>query len=176
LTQNVDGLHGDAGTHALVELHGALRQTLCLSCHSVGSRAELQQALEHHNPELARSSAELAPDGDSELVDERLAQFRVVDCPCGGPLKPHVVFFGENVPPTRVSSALHYLEQASALLVIGSSLAVYSGLRFVHAATKRGMPVALLTLGTTRGDEAASLRIDAGAGSTLRRLTERLAL
>ncbi|MDB4991264.1 MAG: cobB2 [Myxococcaceae bacterium] len=176
VTQNVDGLHGDAGSRELVELHGALRQTLCLSCHAISSRAALQEALEQANPELASSLVELAPDGDAELDDQRLASFQVIDCPCGGSLKPHVVFFGENVPQERVARALQFVRVGSALLVVGSSLAVYSGLRFVHAAQKLGRPVAMLTLGTTRGDAAASLRIDAGAGSTLTRLVARLGL
>jgi NAD-dependent deacetylase sirtuin 4 len=174
LTQNVDGLHGDAGSVDAVELHGALRQTLCLVCHRVSSRAALQAELEARNPELLASSAPLAPDGDAELEDPRLSSFRVVDCPCGGPLKPHVVFFGENVPPDRVARAQQIVKQGAALLVVGSSLAVYSGLRFVHAAQKNGTPVAMLTLGSTRGDDAASLRIDASAGQTLSKLVERL--
>ncbi|MDB4972750.1 MAG: cobB2 [Myxococcaceae bacterium] len=176
LTQNVDGLHGAAGSRELVELHGALSQTLCLSCQRLSSRAELQTKLEQANPELAALAPELAPDGDAELTDPRLGSFRVIDCSCGGPLKPHVVFFGENVPPARVARAMQFVEQAAGLLVVGSSLAVYSGLRFVHAAEKRGTPVALLTLGPTRGDASASLRIEAGAGATLTRLTERLGL
>jgi NAD-dependent deacetylase sirtuin 4 len=93
-----------------------------------------------------------------------------VDCTCGGPLKPHVVFFGENVPQPRVTRAMETLQRARALLVVGSSLAVYSGLRFVHAAKKQGIPVAILTIGTTRGDPDASLRIDAHAGEALTRL------
>ena len=179
LTQNVDGLHGDAGSRELVELHGALRETLCLACHTVASRAALQHALEEQNPEFvawaAARASELAPDGDADF-EEALVEFRVVDCSCGGPLKPHVVFFGENVPQARVSRAFSCLDAGTALLVVGSSLAVYSGLRFVRAASQRGMAVALVTLGPTRGDEAANLRIDAGAGATLSSLAARLSL
>lgn len=175
VTQNVDGLHGDAGTSS-VELHGALREAICLSCLQLTPRSALQTQLEAKNPEFAAQSAELAPDGDADFEDDRLAHFQVVDCSCGGALKPHVVFFGENVPPPRVASAMAQVEASSALLVVGSSLAVYSGLRFVHAAHKRGVPIAIVTYGETRGDPAATLRIDAGAGATLTRLVDKLGL
>jgi NAD-dependent SIR2 family protein deacetylase len=171
----VDGLHNDAGSSS-VELHGALREAVCLSCHQLTSRSALQVALEAKNPEFMSRTAELAPDGDADLSDDRLEHFQVVDCACGGALKPHVVFFGENVPPARVAQAMEYVQAGSALLVIGSSLAVYSGLRFVHAAQKRSVPIAIISYGETRGDPAASLRIDAGAGLTLTRLVDRLGL
>jgi NAD-dependent deacetylase sirtuin 4 len=175
ITQNVDGLHNDAGTSS-VELHGALREAICLQCQQVTSRARLQAELEAKNPAFVAHSAELAPDGDSDFEDDGLEHFQVVDCTCGGALKPHVVFFGENVPPPRVAQAMEHVQAGSALLVIGSSLAVYSGLRFVHAAQKRAVPIAIVSYGETRGDPAATLRIDAGAGLTLTRLTDRLGL
>lgn len=168
ITQNVDGLHTDAGSRSLVELHGSLREVVCLTCQTLRERAWLQRELELRNPNFG--DAELAPDGDAEVDDERLERFQIVDCDCGGPLKPHVVFFGENVPRPRVDGAMQMVERAQALLVVGSSLAVYSGLRFVHAAKKRGVPVAIITFGSTRGDPDACLRIDAGAGDTLTRL------
>jgi NAD+-dependent protein deacetylase sirtuin 4 len=174
ITQNVDGLHGAAGSRELVELHGALREAVCLACAKVQSRDELQRALERENPELLAALAEFAPDGDAELPDALVERFRLVDCPCGGPLKPHVVFFGENVPPDRVRRAFALVDRAKALLVVGSSLAVYSGLRFVRRAAERALPVAIVCLGETRGDPYASLRIDAGAGATLRALMQRL--
>jgi NAD+-dependent protein deacetylase sirtuin 4 len=175
VTQNVDGLHSDAGSTS-VELHGALREAVCLSCQQLTSRAELQAALEAQNPDFVLRTAELAPDGDSDFEHDSLEQFKVVDCACGGALKPHVVFFGENVPPLRVAKAMEHVQAGSALLVVGSSLAVYSGLRFVHAAQKRGVPIAIVSYGETRGDPAATLRIDAGAGLTLTRLVDRLGL
>jgi NAD-dependent SIR2 family protein deacetylase len=167
VTQNVDGLHVDAGSRVLVELHGALRHAVCLACAALHPRDQVQHELERLNPELRAQLVELAPDGDAELATERLEQFRLVDCHCGGPLKPHVVFFGENVPPPRVQRALQLVDEARALLVVGSSLAIYSGLRFVHAAAQRGLPVCIVTLGETRGDALAGLRIDAAAGATL---------
>ncbi len=167
ITQNVDGLHDDAGSSA-IELHGSLREVVCLACSTLRERAWLQAELERRNP--AFGDAEIAPDGDAEVDDERLERFRMVDCTCGGPLKPHVVFFGENVPRPRVDHAMSMVERAKALLVVGSSLAVYSGLRFVHAAKKRGIPVAIVTFGSTRGDPDACLRIDASAGETLSQL------
>jgi NAD+-dependent protein deacetylase sirtuin 4 len=174
VTQNVDGLHGVAGTRDLVELHGALRRAVCLRCRELLPRDQLQAALEQENPTFRADLAEQAPDGDAELSDERIASFRVIDCACGGPLKPDVVFFGENVPPMRVASAMEWVKRGAALLVVGSSLAIYSGLRFVHAAVQQGVPVALLTLGETRADPLAALRIDASAGPTLTSLVERL--
>lgn len=167
VTQNVDGLHTHAGSRELVELHGALRETICLQCGRLLARAVLQAALERENPELLASVTALAPDGDAELSPELVERFRVVDCACGGALKPHVVFFGENVPPARVARAYALVERASALLVVGSSLAVYSGLRFVRRAAERSIPVAIVSLGETRGDALATLRIDAAAGVTL---------
>jgi NAD-dependent SIR2 family protein deacetylase len=174
ITQNVDGLHAQAGSRELVELHGALRDAICLACGRLSARAELQCALERENGELLASAAESAPDGDAELPDELVARFRLVDCPCGGALKPHVVFFGENVPPPRVAQAMDMVERAAALLVVGTSLSVYSGLRFVRKAAERAIPVAIVTLGETRGDPFATLRIDAAAGITLTSLAERL--
>ncbi|HEX5658736.1 MAG TPA: NAD-dependent protein deacetylase [Polyangiales bacterium] len=168
ITQNVDGLHTDAGSRSVVELHGSLREVVCLACGTLHERAWLQRELEARNPNFG--DAELAPDGDADVEDERLERFELVHCTCGGALKPHVVFFGENVPRPRVDTAMEILSGARALLVVGSSLAVYSGLRFVHAAKKREIPVAILTLGTTRGDPDASLRIDARAGDTLTQL------
>jgi NAD+-dependent protein deacetylase sirtuin 4 len=174
LTQNVDGLHVSAGSQAQVELHGALREVICLECHALSSRVELQHRLEALNPELCGHQPEQAPDGDADLADALIERFQVASCACGGALKPHVVFFGENVPPARVAQAMQQVHESRALVVIGSSLAVYSGLRFVHAAARLGLPIAIVSYGETRGDPSATLRIDAGAGLTLGRLAERL--
>ncbi len=174
ITQNVDSLHGEAGSQELVELHGALRETICLACRRLYPRAALQEQLERQNPELLAQRVESAPDGDAELCDEHLVHFHVVDCACGGPLKPHVVFFGENVPPARVERAFTLADGGAALLVVGSSLAVFSGLRFVHRAARRGQPIAIVSYGETRGDAFARVRIDSAAGPTLSTLTARL--
>jgi NAD-dependent deacetylase sirtuin 4 len=174
VTQNVDGLHARAGSKDAIELHGALREALCLACASRVSRDALQEELERNNPAFVETAPALAPDGDSDLEGPELETFRVVDCACGGPLKPDVVFFGENVPAERVGRAMSLVERASSLLVIGSSLAVYSGLRFVRAAARLGIPTAIVSLGETRGDDSASVRVDAGAGATLSALSELL--
>lgn len=174
VTQNVDGLHGEAGSGEPIELHGALRSVVCLACGVRSARDVLQERLEAHNPDLVPENTALAPDGDADLDDAWLERFRVIDCDCGGPLKPDVVFFGENVPPARVERAFARVRSGTSLLVIGSSLAVYSGLRFVHDAARRGQPVAILTLGESRGDGCAQLRIDASAGATLSELAARL--
>jgi NAD-dependent deacetylase sirtuin 4 len=174
ITQNVDSLHVEAGSRELVELHGALRHTLCLACGELYAREQVQADLERLNPDFCAQPSELAPDGDAELSAEQLAGFKPVDCVCGGPLKPHVVFFGENVPAPRVQRAMQLVKEASALLVVGTSLAIYSGLRFVHAAAQRELPVCIVTLGETRADPLASLRIDAAAGTTLTALADSL--
>jgi NAD+-dependent protein deacetylase sirtuin 4 len=175
VTQNVDSLHHAAGSREIIELHGALRSVLCVVCQALTSRAQLQDTLRALNPGFESRAAELAPDGDADLSDDLIADFRVVDClTCGGALRPDVVFFGENVPRPRVDAAFALLERASSLCVIGSSLAVYSGLRFVHHAHKRGLPIAVLSLGPTRGDPFASVRIDRGAGPVLLALEARL--
>jgi len=176
LTQNVDGLHLAAGSGDALELHGALREAICLECGRLMPRDELQAELERWNSQLLAEVVELAPDGDADLDDASLAQFRIVDCECGGRLKPHVVFFGENVPRARVERALAMVDRARALLVVGSSLTVWSGFRFVRAAAERGQPVGILSLGPTRGDDCATLRIEAGVGVTLSALSKQLNL
>jgi NAD+-dependent protein deacetylase sirtuin 4 len=174
VTQNVDGLHARAGSEDAIELHGALREAVCLRCAARVSRHWLQAALERENPDFFGARPELAPDGDADVEGPELDDFRVIDCACGGPLKPDVVFFGESVPKGRVNRAMALVERASALLVVGSSLAVYSGLRFVRAAARRGVPAAIVSLGETRADGEVSLRVDASAGATLTLLVERL--
>jgi NAD-dependent deacetylase sirtuin 4 len=172
ITQNVDSLHQRAGSREVIELHGALRTVVCLTCRASMPRALLQEALRAQNPGFESRVAELAPDGDADLAEALIEDFRVVDCgSCGGALRPDVVFFGENVPRPRVDAAFALLARAGSLWVIGSSLAVYSGLRFVHHAHKHGLPVAVLCFGPTRGDPFASLRIDAGISQVLSALT-----
>jgi NAD-dependent deacetylase sirtuin 4 len=167
ITQNVDGLHTSAGSQELVELHGRLREVVCMQCGRVSSRSELQAELEMHNPHVLGNEALSAPDGDADL-EPVLADFRMVECAaCQGPLKPHVVFFGENVPAQRVEHAYGLLERAQSLLVLGSSLTVFSGFRFVRRARERGQAVAIINLGATRGDEHCDVKIDAHTSEAL---------
>jgi NAD-dependent SIR2 family protein deacetylase len=179
ITQNVDGLHEAAGTPHLVALHGRIAEVVCLQCRRTSSRAALQERLEHANPGWAARHAEVAvrPDGDVDLDDT--ADFVVPGCAepgCGGPLKPDVVFFGENVPRARVERCFDAVdalaEQEGALLVAGSSLTVMSGLRFVRRAAKLGVPVVIVNRGATRGDELATAKVDAGTSEWLPAVAE----
>jgi len=148
ITQNVDRLHHAAGSRRVVELHGALAEVRCLSCDAPEAREHLQERLAAQNPHLAAADAALAPDGDSDLEAHWYESFRVANClACDGILKPNVVFFGESVPRHVVDQAMTLVDDADALLVVGSSLAVYSGFRFVRRAHERGMPIAIVTLG-----------------------------
>lgn len=177
VTQNVDGLHSAAGSRAVVDLHGRLDTVVCLSCGLRRPRFEVAMRLDAVNPELgtARAPGEQRPDGDVALDEQAAASFRVVSCRrCGGVLKPDVVFFGEQVPRERFRRALGRLDEAAALLVLGSSLTVGSGYRFVTAASRRGLPVAIVTRGVTRGDAHATVRVDADLASTLGAVRQQL--
>ncbi len=166
VTQNVDGLHHRAGSREVVELHGALRRVACLGCGERTARSVLQRRIAEANPGWAEREVELAPDGDAELEPDR--GFVVPACErCGGVLMPNVVFFGGSVPRDRVERSFSWVDAASALLVVGSSLTVYSGYRFVRRAAEAGKPVAILNLGPTRGDRDAVLKLDARAGEIL---------
>ncbi|MCG5471266.1 NAD-dependent protein deacetylase [Micromonospora sp. LAH09] len=176
ITQNVDGLHGAAGSTSVIELHGRLDEVTCLDCGNLTSREELDRRLREANPDFVARVAAVNPDGDVDLPDEQVAAFRPVDCGiCGtGMLKPDVVFFGETVPPQRVSRCFAAVEQARSLLVLGSSLTVMSGRRFVIRAAKRGIPVAIVNQGPTRGDAHASVCVDAPLGALLPELAARV--
>jgi NAD-dependent SIR2 family protein deacetylase len=159
ITQNVDGLHTAAGSRHVIDLHGRLDTVLCLSCGHRLPRAELQQRLLALNPQWSGLGGRIAPDGDVELERDHEG-FLVPDCQaCGGILKPDVVFFGENVPRERVDRAFEGVARADALLVVGSSLMVYSGYRFAEAAAAAGKPVAAVNLGRTRADHLLALKI-----------------
>jgi NAD-dependent SIR2 family protein deacetylase len=168
ITQNVDGLHQAAGARQVIELHGSLDRVLCLTCGQRTARDELDERLRAANPGWAAESTAINPDGDAVLDDEAAGRFRVVDCrACGGLLKPDVVFFGENVPRARVDDCYALVGRASALLVLGSSLTVMSGYRFVRHAAKLGVPVVIVNQGRTRGDAQAIATIDAPLGPVL---------
>ena len=169
VTQNVDRLHQAAGSRRVVELHGALAEVRCLSCNAVEARADVQERLRAANPDLwSRPDAAVAPDGDADLVADALVGFQIVDCErCGGPLKPNVVFFGDNVKRSVVDDAFSLVDEAEVLLVVGTSLHVFSGYRFLVHASKRAMPIAVVNLGEVRGGHLATLRVDGLAGDVL---------
>ena len=178
ITQNVDGLHGAAGSRDVVELHGALARVRCLACGAITSRDELQDRLLAANPSWrARARpATIAPDGDVDLPDELVAGFSIVACRmCDGVLMPDVVFFGGSVPRTTLDAAWALFDRAELLLVIGSSLTVFSGYRFVRRAAERDVPIAIVNRGPTRGDAHARIRLDARVGEALPRLVHALA-
>lgn len=169
VTQNVDGLHQAAGSPGVIDLHGRLDVLVCLACGARSPRADFQTRLLAANPDWAHGAAPALPDGDADLEHVDFRDFRVPDClHCGGLLKPDVVFFGENVPRERVEASFAALAEADGLLVVGSSLMVYSGYRFAVAAREQGRPIALLTRGCTRADALATVKLDAGCSDTLR--------
>jgi NAD-dependent SIR2 family protein deacetylase len=175
ITQNVDGLHQAAGSDEVVELHGGLDRVICLNCRALSDRGELDERLTEANPRLDRTLVHgVKPDGDIDVSPEVVEEFRIVRClDCGsGPLKPDVVFFGENVPPERVARSYALVDASRLLLVLGSSLTVASGFRFVRRAHTRGVSVAIVNQGETRGDPLADIRVDAPLGATLTELVE----
>ena len=175
LTQNVDGLHQRAGSNRVVDLHGRLDEVVCLDCGACTSRAEMQDRLETQNPDWAYEVKQIAPDGDVDLERVDYARFQLVACDrCGGVLKPDVVFFGENVPKPRVEFALARLREADALLVVGSSLMVYSGFRFARAAQAAGLPIVIFNRGQTRADDLAQFKLEQDVGTSLMALTQAL--
>ncbi|MES3025876.1 MAG: NAD-dependent protein deacetylase [Pseudomonadota bacterium] len=168
ITQNVDGLHQRAGSVRLTELHGNIHAVVCLDCHAQFPRAFVQTQLERANPTLAGTSALPAPDGDAALEPAALDDFHVPNCIyCAGTLKPDVVFFGDGVPPACTARAMDQLARADALLVVGSSLTVFSGFRFCRIAAAAGKPIAAVNLGRTRADELLELKLVAGAEDVL---------
>ena len=174
ITQNVDGLHQRAGARDVLELHGSLAQVVCLNCGNRSGRAELEERLRIANPDFVATPHEIRPDGDVVLDDEEVRRFQLVRClVCGSDLlKPDVIFFGESVPKVLVERCFAEVERSDTLLVLGSSLQVMSGYRFVLRAAELGTPVAIVTRGITRGDDQATIRIDAPLGETLGRLEE----
>ncbi|RYE79393.1 MAG: NAD-dependent deacetylase [Myxococcales bacterium] len=169
ITQNVDGLHEHAGQRRLVALHGRVSEVVCLDCGAITDRGALTRRMDRENPGWVERHARITvrPDGDVDLEDT--GGFVVPVCAsCGGRLKPHVVFFGENVPKPRVARCIEAVDRADALLVLGSSLTVMSGLRFVRQAAKRGIPVTIVNRGATRGDPLATRKLEVGCTEFLR--------
>lgn len=160
ITQNVDGLHEAAGSRNVIDLHGRLHLVRCMQCGHTVPRAELQRRLLADNPAWAEIEGRIAPDGDVDIDGRDYSGFVVPDCPqCGGIFKPDVVFFGENVPRERVDRAFDGVANSDALLIVGSSLMVYSGFRFAEAAAAAGKPIAAVNLGRTRADHLLTLKI-----------------
>lgn len=177
VTQNVDGLHQKAGSKSVLELHGGLEWVICLECQKRIPRDQLQEMLVDFNPEFNGIADVPAPDGDALLTDLDLSGFRVPECiDCGGTLKPDVVFFGEQVPKPRINRVIEELDTAGALLVIGSSLMVFSGYRFCKYARERGKSVAVLNIGRTRADPDLSLKVELPCHVVLPEITSRLSL
>jgi NAD-dependent SIR2 family protein deacetylase len=178
ITQNVDLLHTKAGSRGVVNLHGTYAEVICLDCGHTMTRAALAELLEAANPGFveraeAVGGIAVAPDADAVVADT--SQFAIIDCPaCGGMIKPNIVYFGENVPKDRVAQAYAVVDDADALLVAGSSLTVFSGLRFVRHAAARGMPIAIINRGRTRGDDLATVKVDCGCSPMLVLLAEEL--
>ncbi len=174
VTQNVDGLHERAGSARVLALHGSLHEVVCIACGARYSRHEVQAMLQRDNPRWPDSAAAspAAPDGDARAVGDPGEAFRVPACACAGTLKPDVVFFGEGVPQARVERARAALARADAMLVLGSSLMVYSGYRFCEWAASSGKPIAIVTRGRTRADALAAVKIDASCSVALASLQD----
>lgn len=168
MTQNVDGLHQRAGSAGVLELHGNIHSVVCLDCHARFSRAFVQVQMEQANPHMAGATARPLPDGDALLAPEALAGFHPPSCVhCAGTLKPDVVFFGDGVAADCTRQALTLMQEADALLVVGSSLMVFSGFRFCRMAAADGKPVAAINLGKTRADDLLALKLEAPAEQLL---------
>ncbi|MDB5803925.1 MAG: sir2 family protein [Betaproteobacteria bacterium] len=174
VTQNVDGLHARAGSSQVLELHGSIHHVGCMDCKAAYPRATVQTGLAAANPRFAALQGAAAPDGDADLEDS-FEDFVIPACPaCGGLLKPDVVFFGDSVPRDRLAGAWEALAQSDALLVVGSSLMVYSGYRFCLKAAEMGKPVAAINFGRTRADKLFALKVESACGPALQGLLERL--
>jgi NAD+-dependent protein deacetylase sirtuin 4 len=176
VTQNVDRLHQRAGSRRVVELHGSLAEVVCLACRAQETRRSVHRRMLHLNGLEEAPGGDVLPDGDAQVGAAEVAGFRVADClACGGVLKPRVVFFGENVPRPVHDASTALLEAAQALLIVGSSLTVYSGYRFLRRASQRGIPIGLVNLGAPhRGLDRVDVHVNAHAGEALRQLSDAL--
>jgi NAD-dependent SIR2 family protein deacetylase len=175
ITQNVDGLHRAAASHRIIELHGALSEVCCLACGAIEARDAVHARTVRANSAWI-ATAGMAPDGDADIAEDAIAAFSPPVCSsCGGDLRPRVVFFGENVPRAVVDAAFECVDGAEALLVAGTSLAVFSGYRFLRRAAERGIPIAIVNRGPVRGEERAAIKIEGSTGEVLSRVAARLA-
>lgn len=167
ITQNVDGLHQKAGATNVINLHGYANDMVCMSCQAKSPRIDMHERCVSLNPEFVQAKATAFPDGDADIEGD-FSAFQIADClDCGGILKPDVVYFGDNVPKARVEKARQALANSGGLLVIGSSLMVFSGYRFARQAKENDQPIAILTRGKTRADDIATFKIDADIDSVL---------
>ena len=175
ITQNVDGLHKQAGSQRVVDLHGAMDRVLCLVCGQIFAREAITARIDAANPWLDTEGAvEIAPDGDAVVTD--IDAFEVPDCTvCGGHLKPDVVFFGEFIPAEKYREATALVRAADALVIAGSSLVVNSGIRLLEQARRRRLPIVIVNRGETKGDSRATVKLDAGTTETMVELARRLA-
>ena len=177
ITQNVDRLHSEAGSRRVIDLHGDLGKVRCLVCNSSQSRVDYQQALRDANPDWHAEVFRHKPDGDAELVGNNHDEFRVPNCAvCNGIVKPDVVMFGETVPKERVHDAFAAVDRSDALLVVGSSMMLFSGFRFARQAAARNKPIAIVNRGRTRADDMAELKVEADCGTTLLAAVEQFSL
>lgn len=175
VTQNVDRLHHAAGSQNVTELHGALSEVTCLGCGALYHRDAIQEAMRTRNPAWFAVTTDVAPDGDATVSQQSVESFEVAPCPrCGGDLKPNVVFFGHNVAKPVVDQAFAKVDAASSLLVLGTSLAVFSGYRFLRRAVERQIPVLIVNRGPVRGEEQATLKIEDSTGRVLAEAAARL--
>jgi len=175
VTQNVDGLHQQAGHRQVIDLHGRLDKVICIQCTAQTERSEFQNRLNQENPHLKHASGETAPDGDADVPDELINNVVVPGClGCGGILKPDVVFYGGNVPKTRTNQIQQALQEVDALLVVGSSLMVFSAFRFCREAHQNQIPLAIVNQGKTRADQIASLKLEADCNLLMPEVNNRL--
>ena len=167
VTQNVDGLHARAGTQRLVDLHGSMDRVNCLRCGQTFARASVSERITAANPQLSEPELiRIAPDGDADVAEYEA--FVVPSCTvCGGVLKPDVVFFGEFVPTEKFAEASAIVAASEALVIAGSSLVVNSGIRLLEQARRRRLPIVIVNRGVTKGDNRATVKVDAGASETL---------
>jgi NAD-dependent SIR2 family protein deacetylase len=177
ITQNVDRLHHKAGSRRVTELHGALAEVVCLECGVLEPRDDVQARMREQNPTWIDGPSPMAPDGDADLADDLIEQFTPPACPlCDGPVKPNVVFFGDSVARQIVDEAYATVDAAEALLIAGTSLAVFSGYRFLRRAADRNIPIAIVNRGPVRGEERAAIKIEASTGETLASVAALLAI
>jgi len=171
ITQNVDRLHQQAGHQQVIDLHGRLDQVVCMDCGSSVNRDEVQVWLDERNQSNHATRFRFAPDGDADVQRQDFSGFQVPHCAaCEGVLKPHVVFFGDSVPKERVDRAYTWVDEADAVLVVGSSLMVFSSFRFVRRARDAGIPIAAINQGKTRADEWLAVKVEDDCGAVLERI------